>query len=149
MPAPKLPPMTPSERQLWLVSHRAPPDMLLVTQAEFFALRQQLERAIAIESEGRGAVAALDSFGYWQGNTTLPEVCADVAFDARRYERATNHAIETVNIALSTCQALAAYVDDEAGDLVIQELADKLGETLAFLRAQAAAKREQPQPPTP
>lgn len=92
-PDPRRGDMTPIERQLWLKLRNAPPNMLLVTQEEFAAIHNQMQRALALDAECKAAIDELDAYGYWLTEPDLKNAAGSAAFDARRYERATTHAI--------------------------------------------------------
>lgn len=88
-------PMSTSERKLWLASHNAPPDMMLVTIAEMLAMRASMDQS------GRLSNAFTEDFKlcvgqlgeYWQNEPSFVDAVASAAFDASRYKKASELAL--------------------------------------------------------
>lgn len=153
-PPPPMPPASwnPQERGVWLVSHRAPSNMRLVTINEITMLEGHCQRGLAVQLEIDTAAKELDSFGYWQDYPGIAPACKAAAFDARRYERATTAAIERLDKSLPFLNGLAEQIAKLGmpketfpmiGDLISETY--ELGEALKFLKAQAAATPPKPE----
>lgn len=139
---PRLPVMNPQERMVWLASHRAPPYFRLVTTAEMSILEVQLRRAAVYESEFRSTIVELDRWGYWKEFPDVRTAASTAAFDARRHERATKAAIERLEKTIPFLDLLISEDDSPTRRIDLLNERAALSETLAFLKAQDAARVE-------
>lgn len=134
------PSLTPEERKIWLASHNAPGDMLMVSIHEF----RQLTVGIL---NGQRALTALKTMceetannfaHYHQTNPDLPSAAKAAVHDAARFHRIAERCLVDVDSFLTLTQSLANHMDDPTGLAIIYEEANRIGATLAFIREQMA-----------
>jgi hypothetical protein len=68
--APKLPPMSPAERELWMLSHRAPEGMIMVHQNE---IAQVQRHVFGLSTERNLLIKALGAL-YKQGESPITTI---------------------------------------------------------------------------
>lgn len=140
--------MSPAERKLWMVSHRAPADALLVYQDEFATITEQLQRAIACEGELKMIAAIISENGFAEGKKDLRSAVLGLVFDALRYRRASEFALGAlarVDDDLDVIIDRLTHIKEPAAftasfDLV--NLRAKLAEAAGFVKTQSEAKLE-------
>ena len=90
---------------------------------------------------------------YWRTKPDLPTAARAAVFDANRFHRIAERCLTDFDSFLTLTQSLANYMDDPMGLAIIYEEANRIGETLAFIREQMALQLPpeglKPQPKAP
>ncbi len=146
------PSMTPEQRKAWLLEHKAPAEMLLVTTLEWMIVERNLTAnrtaRLALQTELQGAIAALDEFGGFAGFPDLPSACRSAAFGSLRFKRVIDPAIKAAEATRDFMTALIDLVADPTVKIDLlagRDSAAKLAEFLIIERD--ALTPPQPEPP--
>lgn len=142
-PLPK-PSLTPEERKIWLASHNAPADMLMISHAEFRQMTVGMingqRTLLVLKATVEETANHLDN--YWRTQPDLPTAARAAVHDARRFHRIAERCLNDVDSFLTLTQSLANHMDDPTGLAIIYEEANRIGETLAFIKEQMALRLE-------
>lgn len=148
-PLPK-PSLTPEERKIWLASHNAPRDMLMISIPEFqqmtIGMINGQRTLLALKATIDATADHLDN--YWRTQPDLPTAARAAVHDAKRFHRIAERCLTDVDSFLTLTQSLANHMDDATGLAIIYEEAARIGETLAFIREQMALQLP-PETPKP
>lgn len=140
----KVPDMTPAERKVWLASHNAPEQYMLVTVAEMHVMmdgqRQQRELCDALNRQFKRVEKILS--GYWKTEPDLPNGVAAAVFDAGKYTKLAKllppHLAE-----LKKCLSAMAGRDlSDVQRVEFHELDKAVAEMVDLLETQAALRRD-------
>lgn len=138
-PLPK-PSLTPEERKIWLASHNAPADMLMISASEFRQMSMGMingQRALtALKTACEETANHLDN--YWRTQPDLATAARAAVHDAKRFHLIAERCLTDVDSFLTLTQSLSNHMDDPTGLAIIYEEANRIGETLAFIREQMA-----------
>lgn len=139
---------TPGERRIWLISHKAPDNMMLVTKAEMQVMANSMGQQRKLTQEALDQVQALAFLlgDYYAREDGLPSAVKQAVFDAGRYKKATEVTAKRVQALKERCARLAdsararGHEEIAAGVVGIE---NELAERLIFLVEQMALKLEE------
>lgn len=137
--------MTPAERKVWLASHNAPAQYLLVTvdemQVMMAGVRKDREVNEALQRTFRRAELVL--LEYWKSEPDLPQAIAAAVFDATRYKKGVNTALPGLRKVVEKLEA-AIRLSGGLAPTVVQDFHDAkkaIEDLIEFLNKQTELRR--------
>ena len=82
-----LPQMTPAERKIWMASHGAPPDMLMVSRDEMMVMHnanREIQRENHMYLKAHARLEEIVPEEYWTSEPDMVNAVGALAFDAER-----------------------------------------------------------------
>ena len=82
-----LPQMTPDERKIWMTSHGAPPDMLMVSRDEMMVMHnanREIQRENQMYLKAHARLEDIVPEAYWTSEPDMVNAVGALAFDAQR-----------------------------------------------------------------
>lgn len=141
------PDMTPAERKVWLASHAAPSQYMLVTVAEMQVMMdgqvQQRELCDALNRQFRRVEKIL--LGYWKTEPDLVNGVAAAVFDAGKYTKLAKLLPPHLRKMRDQFKAIREMVTPHVGDATkneLHELGEKIVEAIDLLETQEALRRD-------
>lgn len=139
--------MNPQERRVWLASHNAPEQYMLLTVDEMVILKAGVDRANETSDAYGRTFKRCEKLllEYWKTEPDLPNGIAAAVFDAGKYTKLAKLLPPHLRKLRDKFKAVRHIVDPHVGDATRNELAELgegLVEILDLLESQAALRRD-------
>lgn len=146
-PGARQPDMSPAERKVWLASHAAPEQYMLVTSDEMHVMmdgvRQNRELIDALQKTFRRCEKITGD--YWKTEPDLPNGVAAAVFDAQKYKKISALLLPQLRRMVKRIEAVRYIVAPHVGEATNQDvfgLEKEIKEALDLLETQAALRRD-------